>query len=63
MDDKSGLCSAKKKRKKEGKQSEGKCPGIKRPPIMNNKTVCLKLQSGNDNEINNELITMHLTEH
>lgn len=59
MDDKSGLCSA----KKEGKQSEGKCPGIKRPPVMNNKSVGLKLQSGNHIEINNELITMHLTAH
>lgn len=35
-------------------------PGNQRPPVMNNKTVCLKLQSEADNEINNELITMHL---
>lgn len=61
MDGKSGLCSAKKRKEKEKKQSEGKGPGIKRPPVMNNKTVGLKLQSGNDNEINNELITMHAT--
>lgn len=59
MDNKSGLCLA----KKEGKQSKEKCPGIKRLPVMNNKTVYLKLQSGNDNEINNELITMHVTGH
>lgn len=61
MDNKSGLCLAKKTKKCEGKQSKGKYPGIKRVPVMNNKSVCLKLQSGNDNEINNELITMHVT--
>lgn len=49
--------------KKKGKQSKEKCPGIKRLPVMNNKTVYLELQSGNDNEINNELITMHVTGH
>lgn len=58
MDNKSGLSSAKKC---EGKQSNGKCPGIKRLPVMNNTFVSLKLKSGNDNEINNELITMHVT--
>lgn len=58
MDNKSGLCSAKKC---EGKQSKGKCPGIKRLPVMNNTFVSLKLKSGNDNEINNELIAMHVT--
>lgn len=58
MDNKSGLCSGKKC---EGKQSKGKCPGLKRLPVMNNKSICLELQSGNDNEINNELITMHVT--
>lgn len=58
MDNKSGLSSAKKC---EGKQSKGKCPEIKRLPVMNNTFVSLKLKSGNDNEINNELITMHVT--
>lgn len=64
IDNKSGLCSPKKKRKRknEGRQSKRKCPGIKRLAVMNNKSVCLELQSGNDNEINNELITMHVTE-
>lgn len=58
MDNKSGLCSAKKC---EGKQSKGKCPGIKRLPVMNYTFVCLELKSGNDNEIYNEMITMHVT--
>lgn len=49
--------------KEEAKQSKRKCPGIKGRAVMNNKTVCLKLQSRDDNEINNELITMHLTAH
>ena len=48
-------------KKKKKKQSGEKCQGIKRPPVMNNKTVGLILQKGNDNEINNELITMHVT--
>lgn len=58
MDNKSGLYSAKKC---EGKQSKGKCPGIKRLPVMNYTFVWLELKSGNDNEIYNEMITMHVT--
>lgn len=42
---------------------EGKMPRNQRPPVMNNKTVWLRLQSGNDHEINNGLITMHLSAH
>ena len=65
MDDKSGLCSSKKKKKKKKKKREKlerrKKPRNQRPPVMNNKTVCLELQPAHDIEINNELITMHLT--
>lgn len=63
MDDKSGLCSSRKKKKKKEKKREKpeqrKKPRNQRPPVMNNKTV--ELQSAYDIEINNELITMHLT--
>lgn len=65
MDDKSGLCSSRKKKKKKEKKREKpeqrKKPRNQRPLVMNNKTVCLELQSAYDIEINNELITMHLT--
>lgn len=33
----------------------------KRPPVMNNKSICIKMQSGSDNKIYNKCITMHLT--
>lgn len=47
-------------RQRRRKAEWGKMPGNQRPPVMNNKSVCFKLQLEADNEINNELITMHL---
>jgi len=49
--------------KRRRKAEQRKMPRNQKLPVMNNKTVWLKLQSGNDHQINNELITMHLTVH